>query len=328
MGNIKLLLLKERTYDISDIVESVTWSGRKGAAPRNISVSLIDDDSKKQGRAVVDCEEGQKCIFYWKGKELFRGIIMSHKQSESKKMTFKAYDNLIYIANNKDSFSYEKKTASYIFQDGMNRLGLPYSEIADSGHVISELVKPKTTYWDCFQEAMSQTFKATRNRFYIISEKGIISFKRRTEFNTQWVVETGVNLMSYSYSKSIEDTKTRFKLYSKEGTILMETANTELEQKIGTFQDVDKPSKDDLNDAELKELIDSMMEEEGSVKKELSINALGTVDAISGRCVFVIIKHLGIKRTFYIDEDTHTFTGNYHKMQLKLNFASKIDEAG
>ena len=60
----------------------------------------------------------------------------------------------------------------------------------------------------------------------------------------------------------------------------------------------------------------------------LKVSGIGISEAVSGGCVYVIIPHLGIKRTFYIDEDTHTFTRKSHKMTLKLNFADDIDSAG
>ena len=60
----------------------------------------------------------------------------------------------------------------------------------------------------------------------------------------------------------------------------------------------------------------------------LKVSGIGISEAVSGGCVYVIVPHLGIKRTFYIDEDSHTFTRNSHKMTLKLNFADDIDSAG
>ena len=93
-------------YDVSNMFEEITWSGRKGAAPRSVSITLMDDDGCNHSRVTVDCANGDQCVFYEGGKELFRGIITSHKQSNSKKLVVKAYDNAYYLANNKDSFCY------------------------------------------------------------------------------------------------------------------------------------------------------------------------------------------------------------------------------
>ena len=34
-------------YDVSNMFEEITWSGRKGAAPRSVSITLMDDDGCK-----------------------------------------------------------------------------------------------------------------------------------------------------------------------------------------------------------------------------------------------------------------------------------------
>ena len=63
-------------------------------------------------------------IFSYKGKELFRGIIMSQQQSDSRKMPITAYYNGIYLSNNKDTFVYENKTVHDIFIDVCKRFGI------------------------------------------------------------------------------------------------------------------------------------------------------------------------------------------------------------
>lgn len=322
MGKIKFLVFKDgATYDMSELVGKVTWGGRKGSAARYVTVTLLDDDGWKHARSGIDVTRGNQCAFYWEGKELFRGILMQQKQSEKKTMSVKAYDNGIYLANNKDTFNYTNKKASEIFVDICNRFQLPYTTVADTGYVIPELPKPKTTALDAILDALSLTFKATGIRYYVMSSGGKLSLIRRRENLLQWVIETGVNLESYDYSVSIEKIKTRIKLLSKEDTVVAEAANAELEKLIGVFQDIDKPD-DNMEQANITDMVKAMLDEQSLPDKSLSISALGLPDVISGIGVFVTIKELGISKSFYIDEDTHTFEGNHHMMKLKLNLAT------
>lgn len=326
MGKIKFLVFKDgATYDMSELVGKVTWGGRKGSAARYVTVTLLDDDGWKHARSGIDVTRGNQCAFYWEGKELFRGILMQQKQSEKKTMSVKAYDNGIYLANNKDTFNYTNKKASEIFVDICNRFQLPYTTVADTGYVIPELPKPKTTALDAILDALSLTFKATGIRYYVMSSGGKLSLIRRRENLLQWVIETGVNLESYDYSVSIEKIKTRIKLLSKEDTVVAEAANAELEKLIGVFQDIDKPD-DNMEQANITDMVKAMLDEQSLPDKSLSINALGLPDVISGIGVFVTIKELGISKSFYIDEDTHTFEGNHHMMKLKLNLATDTDK--
>lgn len=326
MGKIKFLVFKDgATYDMSELVGKVTWGGRKGSAARYVTVTLLDDDGWKHARSGIDVTRGNQCAFYWEGKELFRGILMQQKQSEKKTMSVKAYDNGIYLANNKDTFNYTNKKASEIFVDICNRFQLPYTTVADTGYVIPELPKPKTTALDAILDALSLTFKATGIRYYVMSSGGKLSLIRRRENLLQWVIETGVNLESYDYSVSIEKIKTRIKLLSKEDTVVAEAANAELEKLIGVFQDIDKPD-DNMEQANITDMVKAMLDEQSLPDKSLSISALGLPDVISGIGVFVTIKELGISKSFYIDEDTHTFEGNHHMMKLKLNVATDTDK--
>ena len=65
MSKITFLVTKgETTYDMSELVESATWSGRKGSPARTLSVSLIDDDGWKHARSGIDVTKGNHCVFY------------------------------------------------------------------------------------------------------------------------------------------------------------------------------------------------------------------------------------------------------------------------
>lgn len=322
---IKLLHIKRdgSVFDISGLVEQVKWSGRKGSAARTIEVSLLDSNRAGLGRSNIDVEDGQSCVFYWNEKELFRGLIMTQQQSNKMKMPIKAYDLGVHFANSKDTFTYKNKTADQIFIDSCNRLQIPYNEVATTGYVIRELPKPKTTHFDVIQDALSQTYKATGARYFPISLEGKMNLLHRKETILQWVIEDGVNLSSYTYKKSIEKIKTRIKLISNKDKVLAQRTNTALEEKFGVFQEINTPS-DDLNQAQLNELADSMINEKGQTDKSLTISGLGIPEIYSGIGVYIIIKDLGIEQTFYVDQDTHTFKGRKHTMSLTLNWANDI----
>ena len=65
MANTNSLIIYKggKSDDISQLVESVQWKGRKGSSSRSVSVSLIDDDGYKHARSGINVEEGHQCIF-------------------------------------------------------------------------------------------------------------------------------------------------------------------------------------------------------------------------------------------------------------------------
>ena len=323
----KLIIIKgSSASDVSELVSTVKWSGRKGAAARTLSVTFIDDGGYGHDRAGVDVEEGHRCIYYRDGAELFRGMFMRQSQSGRKSMAAVAYDMAISLANNRDTFNYSGKTASEVFIDVCKRFGIPCDEggVADTGYRIPELPKPKATGWDAICDALSLTHKATGVRYYPKCGGGTMRLLERRRNIFQWVVETGVNLEDYTLTKSTENVRSRIKLLSKEGAVLAEAADRGLEQKLGIFQDIESVN-DEMNTGQLNEFVQSVLEGRKKPDRALTVSALGITDVITGAGVFAAIKELGISATFYVEEDTHTFQGQYHNMSLKLVWASDAE---
>lgn len=328
MAKIQLLVVKnKKTIDMTNLVQSVRWSGRKGSSARTIIVTMIDDDGYRHARSGIDVADGNQCVFLVDGKERFRGILMNQNQGDKKQLKFKAYDNGIYLANNKDTFVYKNKTADQVFSDVCSRFGVPTGEVAKCSYKIPELTKSKTTGQDAVLDALGLDYKATGTRHFIISDKGKLSLLQRKDQVISFVVDGDANLYGYSYTKSIESIKTRVKMISKEGTTLAEKSNSALEQKIGIFQEIQQPDES-LTKAQVKDLVGSVLDTLDDPEETLTLNILGDPDVISGKAILVKIPHLGISRAYYVDSDDHTFEDNMHTMSLTLTTAAEIKKGG
>lgn len=328
MARIQLLVVKDKkTIDMTNLVKSVRWSGRKGSSARTITVAMIDDDGYRHARSGIDVADGNQCVFLVDGKERFRGILMNQNQGDNKQLKFKAYDNGIYLANNKDTFVYKNKTADQVFSDVCSRFGIPTGEVAKCSYKIPEFTKSKTTGQDAVLDALSLDYKATGTRHFISSDKGKLSLLQRKDQVISFVVDGDANLYGYSYTKSIESIKTRVKMISKEGTTLAEKSNSSLEQKIGIFQGIQQPDES-LTEAQVKDLVGSVLDTLDDPEETLTLNILGDPDVISGKAILVKIPHLDISRAYYVDSDDHTFEDNMHTMSLTLTTAAEIKKEG
>lgn len=328
MARIQLLVVKDKkTIDMTNLVKSVRWSGRKGSSARTITVAMIDDDGYRHARSGIDVADGNQCVFLVDGKERFRGILMNQNQGDNKQLKFKAYDNGIYLANNKDTFVYKNKTADQVFSDVCSRFGIPTGEVAKCSYKIPEFTKSKTTGQDAVLDALSLDYKATGTRHFISSDKGKLSLFQRKDQVISFVVDGDANLYGYSYTKSIESIKTRVKMISKEGTTLAERSNSSLEQKIGIFQEIQQPDES-LTKAQVKDLVGSVLDTLDDPEETLTLNILGDPDVISGKAILVKIPHLDISRAYYVDSDDHTFEDNMHTMSLTLTTAAEFKKEG
>lgn len=328
MAKIQLLVVKDKkTIDMTNLVQSVRWSGRKGSSARTITVTMIDDDGYRHAHSGIDVADGNQCVFLVDGKERFRGILMNQNQGDKKQLKFKAYDNGIYLANNKDTFVYKNKTADQVFSDVCSRFGIPTGEVAKCSYKIPELTKSKTTGQDAVLDALGLDYKATGTRHFISSDKGKLSLLQRKDQVISFVVDGDANLYGYSYTKSIESIKTRVRMISKEGTTLAEKSNSALEQKIGIFQEIQQPDES-LTKAQVKDLVGSVLDTLDDPEETLTLNILGDPDVISGKAILVKIPHLGISRAYYVDSDDHAFEDNMHTMSLTLTTAAEIKKEG
>ena len=329
---LKFILIKDKIgYDISDLVQKTTWSGRKNSPARSLQLILMDDPALgSQNRAHIDVYEGNHLIFLEDETELFRGIIMTQMQTQEHVLTIIAYDNAIYLSNNRDSFSYKNKTLTEVFLDICKKYGISRGETASVKYKIPVLADVSVTIYDILCNALSQTYKGTGERFYIMSKRGQLHLLRRKEQVTKLILETGEegssygNLTQYSYSKDISNTRTRLKLISQNGKVIAQWADMDLEEKLGMMQDVQIPDES-LSKSKLKTLVVTMLAELKKPAESLNVTALGISSVYSGIAVYISIPDIGIGRTFYVDSDTHTWDGDYHTMKLTLNFAKDLE---
>ena len=322
MGMTFLVIKGGSIFDMTQLVESVTWSGRKSSAPRTLEVNMLDSDRYLHARPGIDVLEGHQCSFYWDGKELFRGVIMRQSQKRNRMATYKAYDNAVYLANNSDTFVYKKKTATQIFNDIMGRFDLSGSAV-DTGYTITDHTMPNVTAIDCIWSALAKTYRATGKRFYVISEKGQLKLVARADNMIQWVLEEGANVTDFTREKSIEEVRTRVKLLSDNNKVLARATNPDLESKIGVMQHSENSDAKEKK-AKLKSIANSLLETLSKPEESFSIDSLGIPEVISGVALWINIPFLGIRQTYYVDEDSHEFKMNSHTMKLTLNATNEI----
>jgi len=323
-GSATLLVARGgATIDASNLVSKITWAGRRSSPARSLQVDFIDSDDHGHERLRIDVENGHHCIFNWQGRELFRGMFLRQTPSSSRTLSLRAYDNGFRLLRNKDTFNYSGVTASGVFRDACSRFGLPMGSVANTGFMIPELPKPQTTAWDAIADALGLTYQATGVRYFVMCRGERLNLIERRQNVLQWVLEVESNLMDYRYSKSIENIMTRIRLLSSEGHVVAGAINPSLERNIGIFQEV-QTIRDEMNPGQLFQLLRGIINENGRPQENLTLPALGIPDVISGVGVMVSIRPLGISRTFYVEQDTHTFEGSLHTMNLGMCEAMDI----
>lgn len=320
---MQVLVVKEKeTWDITEMVQSVDWFGKKYRAARTVKISFI---SLSEGQhQTVKQTEGEGIYFKWNGVELFRGVIFSTGRSKKGSFQITAYDQLAYLLKNYDSYVFKNITLTGITKRICSDFGIPTGSLIDTRYVIPNKVYDDVSLYDMILEGMQDTHKNSTERFYVRSDKGKIQLFRRVEQTSLWVIEDGVNLINYSYDTSIEDTANRVKLESGEGkkTLIATANNGTLQKRFGILQHYERTTED-LNQAQLQTRANKILKDKGKVKVDYSIEGLGIPEVISGGMVHIKEGELGINRMYYVDYDFHTFKGKDHLMSLELTLTDE-----
>lgn len=322
-----LLIKATQTLDITNLVHSVEWKGTRYSAPRSVLVTLTSiNKGYHQG---VEIEEGDGLLFSWGNVELYRGTVFDLRKRKGGILSVLTYDNLIYFTKNTDSYVFINKKASDYLERICGDFKISMGTISDTGYVIPSLVFDNKKLYDVVMKGIVLTYKQTKNKFKLYSEKGKVNLVNQKENARKWVIEEGVNLIDYEYSSSITDTVTRVKLEAGEEkkTIITTADNGELQKKFGVLQYYEKIT-DQTDKAKLQQQADSIMSEQGKQKRTLDIDGIGITDVIAGVGIHVIIPELDIKKGYYVDSDTHRFQGNKHEMSLSLIETNDLPEIG
>lgn len=314
---MELFLLKPKEM-LQIPTESVKWSGSRYGAARKIDAQVLW--RKSPGREIVKVVEGDTLLFKWKNKELFRGVVFNCAKTKSGLMTVTAYDVLQYLLLSKDVYVFSKKRADQIAERIMKDFEIPHTKLANTGYVFKTLVfANEMMLYDMILQSLKTTKKQNGKHFYLSASKGKVSLREVKTNSTPWIVAVGENLIDFTYTTSIEDTTTRVKLVAGEEKKQISAVVTDEagKKKYGVIQKFEKVT-DKVNKAQLQTRAKNVLKQNKGVKKELSVDALGIPELISNQTVRVIEKDLGINKNFFIDTDTHEFSGNKHTMSLKL----------
>ncbi|MGE5704738.1 MAG: phage portal protein [Clostridia bacterium] len=315
---LKVLLVKNgETLDISNLVESVEWSGSRSQAPRTLQVSLANTDRGMHESITV--ENGNGLMLLLEEKEYFRGIVFQCDYTPTK-LSITAYDQMIYLLKNKDSMVFSGKKASDIIKKICGDFSIPVGTIADTGHTIKNLVFDGDSLFDMAVDALKKTFAQTGKRYAFFSREGKVHLIPREENVIEWVVESGTNLVNYSFSASIEETVNKVKLQAGEEqkAITAIADDPASQQKYGVLQHFEKV-KDKVNLAKLTERALTILKTQGKEKRTFSVDDLtGSPDVVSGTAIFVSVPELQISKAYFVEEDRHSFSGQRHSMSLTL----------
>lgn len=331
-----MLLRKGKTYELP--ATNITWSGQKLAAPRTIQATIFSTLNGLQHKTPIS--EGDRLVLLDGNVELFRGIIERKVNSSQATLEVVAYDSLYYLTRSRDTYNFKNKSLSDVVRQLCKDFSIPVGTIANVDTKMTRIFEGQTLF-DMILTYINLTFKKTGVRYTIYDKQGKICLAKVVDRSVKWVVEEGVNLTNYRYTRTIADTATRVKLQGKitqetkktktqpakktTKTIIARVESPELQKQFGVLQYFENVSEE-TNSAKLLAQAKQMIKDKGEVGESFELEALGITDIVSGSAVYVIVPDLAVRRGFYVDSDVHTFVGGTHNMSLTLTKTNEMPE--
>ncbi len=100
--------------DISDLVNTVTWSGSAYSSARSLEFALPNPAGDPNVKT-PNIKTGDLICFYDGSKKKFHGkVTKRERKGEAGTISYTAYDYLLYLTRSKGTYKFKKKTPEQI----------------------------------------------------------------------------------------------------------------------------------------------------------------------------------------------------------------------
>ena len=316
---IKLICQKANgeKIDITNLLINITWSGDYKSCARKLEFSLISSPMDKN-IPKVDIPIMSMISFYENSNELFRGFVYERERSSDNSMSFLCYDYCAKLNDIKVSYNIKNETASSIYNKALSEYGLSKGDIVGASTPISKVFLG-TTIYDMVMTAYTEEAKKTGKKYMLYSKGDKFCSSEKGNVKLKLSFEEGKNILSSNFKESVSKMVNKVLIVDDNGNKVSEVKNDEWLKTYGLFQDVYKKQEDKNSNAEAKAMLNG-------VEQSCSLSGFGDTTCITGYGVQVKDSHTGLVGLFYIDSDTHTWSGGNYTIDLELNFKNIMNE--
>ncbi|MBP3928092.1 MAG: C40 family peptidase [Peptostreptococcaceae bacterium] len=233
-------------------------------------------------------------------------------------MSFLCYDYCAKLNDIKVSYNIKNETASSIYNKALSEYGLSKGDIVGASTPISKVFLG-TTIYDMVMTAYTEEAKKTGKKYMLYSKGDKFCSSEKGNVKLKLSFEEGKNILSSNFKESVSKMVNKVLIVDDNGNKVSEVKNDEWLKTYGLFQDVYKKQEDKNSNAEAKAMLNG-------VEQSCSLSGFGDTTCITGYGVQVKDSHTGLVGLFYIDSDTHTWSGGNYTIDLELNFKNIMNE--
>lgn len=310
---------KGNVFDISELIEEVTWKTKRKGNPSSLEIKLLEDNQ-------VTIGNGNVITFKVNNNNVFFGYVFKNSGDDSSEIKITAYDQIKYLMYN-DVYVGVNKKASDIVTEIFKKLKLELGTIEDTGYAIPTMQEDDKKYLDIIYSALDKTLVANTKMFVLYDDYGYLNLKDINNMRQEIVISDDSNLGSYDWESSIEESYNCIKFVrdneetkGRDVYIAQDSQSIADWGKLQLFKKVDSK----LNKAQIEEMVTGNLKFKNRETKKLKLkDVLGAEISLDlklrgGAGVYVQIKKSNISQYYLIEEATHKFSKNEHTMDFDL----------
>ena len=317
--NLTLIKQNGSSYDITDAVTRIEWSGSASQAARQLSFDYINAPFDSYGLPAVST--GDLVSFTPDTEEVFYGQIFgSEKSSAVGTITFTAYDMMKNLLESTAQYNFKNTTPEAVAQKVCGDAQIPIQSVYSTGVNIASMLCDDMSLYDVIMAAYTKAYRTTGDKYFpMIYKRGLGVYK------AEWVVAGFTiadddNLTSSSISETMDSIVNQVKIYDDNGNQIGEATDSGSQGKYGVFQKTYK-QEEGINPQDGAKALMSV-----TPSQSIKISAVGDAGCLS--CYFVLVSDgaTGLSGKYWISSDKHTWENNHHMMDLELKFDSIMEE--
>lgn len=313
--------LNWKDTNITGYVTSVSWSGSAKQAARsvvfNVAYSPNDKDVKNLGIKL-----GDKITFYPgypdDKKTKFIGMVTCReRKSEAGELSYTAQDGMIHLLRSSGTYKFANKTPEKIASLVCKDVKVKTGDLAKTKINIPKIFFQERSYYEIIMAAYTKAYRKNKKPYIAQMNRDKLEVIQKGKVIPNFHICQGERIVESSYSENIDSMVNRVYIYNSDNRKIGSISNSKWADKFGIFQN--SISVDSGNGkAEAKT-------ELHGINKTSSLTMIGDCRCISGLGVIIEDSRTGLKGKFWIENDSHEWSGGLYTTKLELAFKNIMD---
>ena len=308
--------------NITGYTTSVTWTGSAKQAARSVTFNVAYSPNDKEVK-VLNIKLGDKIVFYPgypdDTKTKFVGMVTGRdRKSEAGELSYTARDGMIHLLRTNGTYKFVNKTPEKITSLVCKDVKVKTGDLAKTKISIQKIFFQERPYYEIIMAAYTKAYRKSKKQYIAQMNRDKLEVIEKGKIIPDFHIRQGERITDSSYSENIDNMVNRVYIYNSSNQKIGSISNSKWADKFGIFQNsisVDSGSGTQEAKAELH-----------GVDKTASLTMIGDCRCISGLGVIIEDSRTGLKGKFWIENDSHQWSGGIYTTTLELAFKNIMDK--